>query len=111
MPADPHAARNADLRRWRSAFPDATSIADLVLRTRSTCVGVVHLIRLVPAHSLEVTVTDGSGRLTAVWPGRTRLPGVELGGALRLTGTVGRRSDGTKVMRSPEWVVLPDPYG
>lgn len=111
MPADPHAARDTDLRRWRSAFPDTTPIADLTPRTPSTCVGVVHLIRLVPGRSLEVTVTDGSGRLTGIWPGRTRLPGVGLGAALRLTGTVGRGTHGTTVMRSPEWVVVPPPYG
>lgn len=111
MPADPHAARDADLRRWRSAFPDATPIADLVPRERGTCVGVVHAIRLVPGRSLEVTITDGSGRLTGLWPGRSRLPGVELGGAVRLTGTVGRRLEGALVMRSPEWVVIPEPYG
>jgi hypothetical protein len=107
--ADPTAVRDTDLRRWRVAFTDATSIADLQPRQPGTCVGVVHAIRLVPRRSLEVTIEDGSGRLIAAWPGRTRLPGLELGGALRLTGTM-REEDGVRRMLNPEWTPVSEPY-
>jgi hypothetical protein len=110
-PVDPVAARDTDLRRWRAAFVDATPIADLQPRQPGTCVGVVHAIRLVPRRSLEVTIEDGSGRLIAVWPGRTRLPGLELGGALRLSGTVRRDDDGVRRMLNPAWTPVAEPYG
>jgi hypothetical protein len=107
---DPYAARVDDLRRWQAGYAEAVPIADAPVRSRCTCVGVVHAIRLVPGRSLEVTVTDGTGRLMALWPGRSRLAGLELGGAMRLTGTVGRRPDGVLVVRSPEWALVPGPY-
>jgi hypothetical protein len=101
--------RNQNLRRWRSQFADATPIAELRPRHQGTCVGVVYKIRLVPNRSIDVTVEDGSERLTATWTGRTLLPGVELGGGLRLTGTVAVE-DGLRLMRNPEWSLVVEPY-
>jgi hypothetical protein len=108
---DPTAVRDSDLRQWRSTFPDATPIAELARRHPGTCVGVVHAIRLVPRRSLEVTIEDGSGRLVAVWPGRTRLPGLELGAALRLTGTMSEDEEGVRRMLNPAWTPVSEPYG
>jgi len=101
--------RNQDLRRWRSQFPDATPIAELRLRHQGTCVGVVHKIRLTPGRGIDITIEDGSDRLTATWTGRTSLPGVELGGGLRLTGTVALE-DGVRLMRNPAWSLVVEPY-
>lgn len=102
-------ARNEDLSRWREQFTDATPIAELRPRHEGTCVGVVHKIRLVPGRGVEVTIEDGSERLTATWTGRTSLPGVELGGGLMLTGTVALE-DGQRRMRNPEWSLVVEPY-
>ena len=101
--------RNEDLSRWRVQFTDATPIAELRPRHQGTCVGVVHKIRLVPGRSVDVTVEDGSERLTATWTGRASLPGVELGGGLMLTGTVALE-DGQRLMRNPEWSLVVEPY-
>jgi hypothetical protein len=109
-PIDADVARDVELRRWRAGFPDVAAIADLVDRQPATCVGVVAAIRLVPGRSLEVTVEDGSGRVIATWPGRTALRGLELGGALRLTGTVAIEPDGTRRIRNPAATPVREPY-
>jgi len=70
---------------------------------------VVQRIRLVPGRSIDVTVHDGSGRLTATWTGRTTLPGVELGGGLRMQGTVAEEG-GRRRMRNPDWSLVAEPY-
>ncbi|MBA2575351.1 MAG: DNA-binding protein [Euzebyaceae bacterium] len=109
MPGSPLDTRDADLRRWQAEFGDATPIAELRPRHRGTCVGVVQKIRLVPGRSIDVTVHDGSGRLTATWTGRTTLPGVELGGGLRMQGTVAEEG-GRRRMRNPDWSLVAEPY-
>ncbi|HWB72253.1 MAG TPA: hypothetical protein VG452_08540 [Egibacteraceae bacterium] len=110
MPLDPVEARAQDLRRWRDQFHDATPIAELRSRHTGTCVGVVRKIRLVPGRTLEVMVEDGTGRLTATWTGRSSLPGVELGGGLRLTGTVAEMADGNRRVLNPDWMPVAEPY-
>jgi hypothetical protein len=101
--------RAADLRLWRDQFTDATPIQQLRPRQRATCVGVVLKIRLDPGQRLAVTVEDGSGKLTALFTGRPNLPGLELGGGLRLTGTVAVE-DGALQMRNPAWASVEEPY-
>jgi hypothetical protein len=108
--ADPVTSnRNEDLTRWRQQFNDVTPIEELRPRHQGTCVGVVYKIRLVPGRSIDVAIEDGTGRLTATWTGRTALPGVELGGGLKLTGTVAI-SDDDRLMRNPEWSLVVEPY-
>ena len=103
--------RNADLRRWRTQFPDTVAIDAAAPRQRSRVVGVVHMVRLVPDRGLDITVEDGSThRLTASWTGRTRLPGVELGAGLILNGTVAQERDGSRRMRNPEYALVAGPY-
>ena len=111
MPFDPDVTRDEDLRAWREQFTDAVAISALVARERQTCVGVVEKIRLDPGHQLEVTVEDGSGRLTAVFSGRSNLPGLELGAALRFTGTVIASNGQGVQMRNPAWTGVTEPYG
>lgn len=110
MAFDPSVTRDADLRVWRDQFTDATPIGELRSRQRQTCVGVVEKIRLDPGRQLEVTIDDGSGRLTAVFTGRSNLPGLELGAGLRLTGTVDC-ANGDQQMRNPGWAPVTEPYG
>ena len=60
---------------------------------------------------IAVTVEDGSGRgLTGLWTGRTRLPGIELGAGLVMTGTVAAERDGSLRMRNPEYATIAGPY-
>ena len=102
--------RAADLRTWRDQIADTVPIQQLRPRERAACVGVVLKIRLDPGQKLAVTIEDGSGKLTALFTGRANLPGLELGGALRLTGTVAVE-DEHLVMRNPAWAPVEEPYG
>lgn len=111
MALDPNAvARAEDLRTWRSAYTDAVPLDQVVPRSRTVVVGVVVRIRLDPGRAIEVTVEDGSGRLTATWTGRTRLPGVEFGTGLRLSGTAAVGRDGAMRMRNPQYALVAEPY-
>lgn len=78
-------------------------------RGRFVTVGVVHKLRLVPGKSLEAVLVDGTGELTASWTGRTSIPGVFPGAALRLEGTVAM-DHGRARMRNPEYALLAAPY-
>ena len=105
------AQRRAELRRWAQRFPAATPIADLEPRRRAACVGVVHKIRLEPAGGgLSVTLDDGTGRLEAVWTGRPRLDGLELGGGMGVEGTVLDGAGTCRVVRNPSWWPVAEPY-
>lgn len=109
-PIDPAVARDVDLRRWREGFGDVPAIADLPDRQAVACVGVVSAIRLLPRKGLEVVVEDGSGRLVASFSGRTSLRGVELGGGVRLSGTVSSDADGLRRLRNPAVSPVRGPY-
>lgn len=111
MTYDPDAARNADLRVWREQFTDTIAIGSLQARKRQTCVGVVEKIRLDPGRQLEVSIDDGSGIVTAIFTGKSNLPGLELGAALRLTGTVLANGAYELQMRNPAWGAVAEPYG
>ena len=110
MAFDPIDSRDADLRVWREQFPDTVAIRNLQRRQVQVCAGVVSKIRLVPGRQLEVTIEDGTGRLTATFTGRSTLPGLELGGGLRLTGTVANGSDDEPEMLNPSWTPVAEPY-
>ncbi len=99
-----------DLGRWRSQYPDVTPIADLEPRQRQTIVGVVSRMLVAPGESVTLRVADGSGEALAVWTGRSRLPGVMLGSAVRLTATVAVDHSGTWVLRNPAWTRMAEPF-
>lgn len=107
---NPLSSRSEDLRRWSRQFPDTVPIAEVTPRQRATVVGVVQKMRILPGKALETTVEDGTGRLTAEWVGRSQLPGVGLGTALRLSGTVALDTDGRRRMRNPDYQSVAEPY-
>lgn len=107
--ATPQDTRAATFRDWQHRFPGTTPIAEVSPRERACVVGTVTRIRLVPGEHVEVTLEDGSGRLEATWSSFDVLESIELGRALRLTGTVCAPCDGV-VMRNPQWRLVSDPY-
>ena len=54
----------------------------------------------------EASVADGTGTLTAMFYGRTNIPGVEPGARIRLHGKVSMRGDGP-AMINPAYQLLP----
>ncbi|MGI9018046.1 MAG: hypothetical protein ACR2HR_13235 [Euzebya sp.] len=101
--------RSKQLDAWCALFDGCTRISQLQDRQHTTTLGVVQRLRLVPGESLTATITDGTGKLRAVWTGRETVEGLELGSGLRLEGTVS--IDGASpVMRNPTWCLVRDPY-
>jgi hypothetical protein len=69
---------------------DVQPIAEARPRIRGRFAGDVRRIRIQPHASvgtLELQLTDGSGRLTALFMGRREIPGVQCGSRLVLEGT------------------------
>src|SRR3954447_5306206 len=88
---------------------DITCIGDIPLRQPARVGGEVQGLRVVPrsgSSSLEVTVTDGSGRAVAVFLGRRSLPGVTPGVGVVLEG-VPRKEGGRCVLVNPAYTLLP----
>ena len=102
--------RTQDLCNWREQFADCCAIGSAQPRQRCVCVGVVRIVRLIPGKALDITIEDGSGRLTATFTGRNRLPGLEMGAGLRVRGTVLEDGHGRRTMHNPEWSLVAEPY-
>ena len=67
--------------------------------------GRVHTVRIRPVEQnfiLACTISDASGELTALFYGRTHIPGLEPGSTVRLRGPVSISKDGT-VMINPAY--------
>jgi hypothetical protein len=72
------------------ADPDVRAISEAKPRIRGRFAGEVRRIRIQPHASvgtLELQITDGTGRLTALFMGRREIPGVECGTRLVIEGT------------------------
>ncbi len=77
--------------------PGVTPIASVTQNGKATVEGRVHSIEIRPVeHScvLACLVTDGTGEITALFYGRTHIPGVETGSKILLRGRVGIRETG-----------------
>jgi amino acid transporter len=88
--------------------PGVTPIASLTRNGRATVEGRVHSLEIRPVeHScvLACQVTDASGEITALFYGRTHIPGVEPGTMIQLRGRVGVKATGT-VMVNPAYELL-----
>ena len=88
--------------------PGVTPIASLTGHGRATVEGRVHSLEIRPVdHScvLACQVTDATGEITALFYGRTHIPGVEPGSMIQLRGRVGVKDTGT-VMVNPAYELL-----
>ncbi len=88
--------------------PGVTPIASLTRNGRATVEGRVHSLEIRPVdHScvLACQVTDATGEITALFYGRTHIPGVEPGSMIQLRGRVGVKDTGT-VMVNPAYELL-----
>jgi amino acid transporter len=91
-------------------LPDGvTAIADLGSVRKATIEGRVKVVEIRPVENscvFEATVADGTGKLTAMFYGRTNIAGVEPGARLRLDGKVSMR-EGGPAMINPAYELLP----
>jgi hypothetical protein len=77
------------LREFCTTRPGVVPIRDVSSREPATVVGEISSVRIVNkpgAPWLEVTVTDGTGKLVAMWTGRRKIAGIKPGQRLVLTG-------------------------
>jgi hypothetical protein len=84
-------------------------VCDAPLREPCRIAGEVQGIRVVPragSPSLEVTVSDGSGRAIAIFLGRRRIAGLDPGRGVVLEG-VARREGNRTVLLNPAYTLLP----
>jgi len=88
--------------------PGVNPIGSIQGPGRTTVEGRVHLVEIRPVERnavLAVEISDSSGDLTALFYGRTHIPGIVCGSRLRFRGSVGLRADGP-VMVNPAYELL-----
>jgi hypothetical protein len=99
-----------DETRLHDRFDEAggTPIADVVARTHVVVAGEVKAVQVVPRAGspwLEVTIADGTGKAVAVFSGRRRIAGIDVGRGLVLEGVAGRRGAKVQLM-NPVYTLL-----
>ena len=88
--------------------PGATPIGSLTRPGRALTEGRVHTVEIRPVEHntvLACDVEDSTGQLTALFYGRSNIPGLRPGSKVRLRGQVGIR-DGRPVMINPAYELL-----
>ena len=83
-------------------------IADAPTRVPVLLAGEIQGLQVVPragSPSLEVTISDGSGRAVAVFTGRRRLGGVDCGRRVLIVG-VGRTDRGRMILVNPAYTIV-----
>ncbi len=111
-PAEPNT------RRWTkgragdeaSATPStSTPIGSLTTPGRATVEGRIRVVEIKPVERnsvLACEISDGSGELTAMFYGRSHIPGLVCSARVRLRGSVGFKADGHPVMINPAYELL-----
>ena len=110
-PATAAPAGKRDGAEVRHAAPTdgVTPIGALAAPGKATIEGRVRVVEIRPVEQncvFEAAVADGTGTLTAMFYGRTNIPGVEPGARIRLHGKVSMRGDGP-AMINPAYQLLP----
>ena len=99
------------LRSFCGAVEGVVPIAELQPRQDAKVVGEVTSMRIVPrpdcAGWLEVTISDGTGSVVAMWTGRVRVAGVAAGRRLVVCGRGAPRGrSGRLVILNPRYELL-----
>jgi hypothetical protein len=112
-PPEPSArgrAEDEDFRKYSRPRPSgaATPIGRLPRRGKATVEGRVHAVEIRPVEAntvLACEIVDATGQLTALFYGRSHIPGLDPGAKVRFTGQVGMRDD-QAVMINPAYELL-----
>ena len=89
--------------------PGVTPIGALTKPGRVTVEGRIRVVEIRPVERntvLACEISDGTGQLTALFYGRSHIPGIVCGGRVRFRGSVGLRADGHPVMTNPAYELL-----
>jgi hypothetical protein len=92
-----------------AALVEITPMGEVTWRDGVVVRGRVRTMRILPSAgspTLELTVYDDTGGITAVFTGRTALAGVELGSQVELVGRAGIRR-GYLALLNPRLTILP----
>jgi amino acid transporter len=92
-----------------SAAPGITPIGSLTKPGRATVEGRIRLVEIKPVERnsvLACEISDGTGELTAMFYGRSHIPGIVCSARVRFKGSVGIRPDGHPVMINPAYELL-----
>jgi len=109
-PPAPGRPEDADIVKYSRPRPSraATPIGQLPRRGKATVEGRVHAVEIRPVEAntvLACEIVDATGQLTALFYGRSHIPGLDPGAKVRFTGRVGMR-DNQPVMINPAYELL-----
>jgi amino acid transporter len=91
------------------AVPGVTPIGLLTKPGRAAVEGRVRVVEIRPVERnsvLAAEISDGTGQLTALFYGRSHIPGIVCGARVRFRGSVGLKPDGHPVMINPAYELL-----
>ena len=89
--------------------PGITPIGSLTQPGRATVEGRIRVVEIKPVERnsvLACEISDGTGELTAMFYGRSHIPGIVCSARVRFKGSVGIRADGHPVMINPAYELL-----
>ena len=92
-----------------SAAAGVTPIGSLTQPGRATVEGRIRMVEIKPVERnsvLACEISDGTGELTAMFYGRSHIPGIVCSARVRFKGSVGIRADGHPVMINPAYELL-----
>ena len=101
--------------KWRADNSESgtpatvTSIGSLDTPGRAVVEGRIRVVEIKPVERNSVMaceISDNTGALTALFYGRSHIPGLVCGARVRLRGTVGFRANGHPVMINPAYELL-----
>jgi len=112
-PAEPAAIGQDEatgISRYNRPVPSkaATPIGQLPRRGKAKVEGRVHAVEIRPVERntvLACEIVDATGQLTALFYGRSHIPGLDPGAKVRFTGQVGMRGN-VAVMINPAYELL-----
>jgi hypothetical protein len=109
-PPAPPAGEGTDISRYNRPRPSrsATPIGQLPRRGKARVEGRVHAVEIRPVERntvLACEIVDSTGQLTALFYGRSYIPGLDPGAKVRFTGQVGTRGN-VAVMINPAYELL-----
>jgi amino acid transporter len=88
---------------------DVIPIGEIAGPGRVAVEGRVRVVEIKPVEKnsvLACEISDGTGNLTALFYGRSHIPGIVCGARIRLRGSIGVRPDGHPVMTNPAYELL-----